>query len=47
MDSSLFTKVTNPDVDPSIAGAKSVHTLVNVNQESFSFSKNSENMLHQ
>ena len=40
----MFTKVANPDVDPSIAGAQSVHTLVNVNQESSSFSKNSENM---
>ena len=44
MDSSLFTEVANPDFDPSITGAQSVHTLVNVNQESSSFSKNSENM---
>ena len=38
----FFTKVANPDFDSSIAG---VNTPVNVDQESSSFSKNSENMV--
>ena len=40
----FFTKVANPDFDPSIAGAPSVHIPVNADQDSSSFSKNSENM---
>ena len=40
----FFTKVANPDFDPSIAGAPSVHTPVNADQDSSSFSKNFKNM---
>ena len=40
----FFTKVANLDFYPSIAGAPYVHTPVNADQDSSSFSKYSENM---
>ena len=40
----FVTKLVNPDFYPSIAGASFVHKPVNVDQESTSSSKNSENM---